>query len=94
MILKTNSSGEHCVDAASIRDKGVMMIATVQECRRTCIAIHRCALMGYKNVIGYIAKMQRIYLICAIVVYRDAAYLCKEHGLRETRLEQVGYVIV
>lgn len=46
------------------------------------------------NVIGYIAKMQRIYLICAIVVYRDTAYLCKEHGLRETRLEQVGYVIV
>jgi len=50
--------------------------------------------MGYTNVIGYIAKMQRIYLICAIVVYRDTAYLCKEHGLRETRLEQVGYVIV
>ena len=47
--------------------------------------------MGYTNVIGYIAKMQRIYLICAIVVYRDTAYLCKEHGLRETRLEQVGY---
>lgn len=57
-------------------------------------SIHRCALMGYTNVIGYIAKMQRIYLICAIVVYRDTAYLCKEHGLRETRLEQVGYVIV
>lgn len=57
-------------------------------------SIHRCALMGYTNVIGYIAKMQRIYLICAIVVYRDTAYLCKEPGLRETRLEQVGYVIV
>lgn len=38
MILKTNSSGGHCVDAASIRGKGVMMIATVRECRRTCIA--------------------------------------------------------
>ena len=52
-------------------------------------SIHRCALVGYTNVIGYIAKMQRIYLICAIVVYRNAAYLCKEHGLRETRLEQM-----
>lgn len=35
-------------------------------------SIHRCADMGYTNVEGYIAKMLRIYIICAIVVYKDA----------------------
>ena len=35
-------------------------------------SVHRCAYMSYENVEGYIAKMLRIYLLCAIVAYRDA----------------------
>ncbi|MBR1689493.1 MAG: hypothetical protein IJ713_01805 [Oscillibacter sp.] len=50
-------------------------------------SVHRCAYMGYRNVEGYIAKMIRIYLICAIVSFRDAAALCRENGLREVRID-------
>ena len=51
-------------------------------------SIHRCADMGYTNVEGYIAKMLRIYIICAIVVYRDAENLCAENGFRQIRIDQ------
>lgn len=51
-------------------------------------SIHRRADMGYTNVEGYIAKMPRIYIICAIVVYRDAENLCAENGFRQIRIDQ------
>ena len=51
-------------------------------------SIHRCADMGYTNVEGYIAKMLRIYIICAIVVYKDAENLCAENGFRQIRIDQ------
>ena len=52
-------------------------------------SIHRCAYMGYTNVEGYISKMLRIYIICAVVVYRDSENLCKENGLRQIRIDQM-----
>lgn len=57
-------------------------------------SIHRCAYMGYKNVEGYIAKMLRIYLICAIIVYKDSQNLCHENGFQEIRIDQDDYVRV
>lgn len=51
-------------------------------------SIHRCAAMGYTNVEGYIAKMLRIYIICAIVAYKDAENLCAENGFRQIRIDQ------
>ena len=50
-------------------------------------SIHRCAYMGYENVEGYIVKMIRIYLICAIASARDTQVLCRENGFREVRLD-------
>ena len=52
-------------------------------------SIHRCAAMGYTNVEGYISKMLRIYIICAIVAYKDAENLCAENGLRQIRIDQL-----
>ena len=52
-------------------------------------SIHRCAYMGYTNVEGYISKMLRIYILCAVVVYRDSENLCKENGLRQIRIDQM-----
>lgn len=54
-------------------------------------SIHRCAYMEYANVEGYIRKMIRIYLICAMVSVRDAENLCRENNFREVRLEQLPY---
>lgn len=53
-------------------------------------SVHRCAYMSYENVEGYIAKMLRIYLLCAIVAYRDAQNLCRENGFREVRIDQIN----
>ena len=52
-------------------------------------SIHRCAYMGYTNVEGYISKMLRIYMICAVIVYRDSGNLCKENGFHQIRLDQM-----
>ena len=52
-------------------------------------SIHRCAYMGYTNVEGYISKMLRIYILCAVVAYRDSENLCKENGFRQIRLDQM-----
>ena len=52
-------------------------------------SIHRCAYMDYNNVEGYIAKMLRIYILCAIVAYKDAENLCKENGFRQIRIDQM-----
>lgn len=57
-------------------------------------SVHRCAYMRYENVEGYIAKMLRIYLLCAIVAYKDAQNLCYENGFREVRIDQLDYVRV
>lgn len=54
-------------------------------------SVHRCAYMGYKNEEGYVAKMLRIYLICAIVAYKDAQNLCHENGFCEVRIDQLTY---
>ena len=52
-------------------------------------SIHRCAAMGYTNVEGYIAKMLRIYIICAIVVYKNAENLCAENGFQRVKIDQM-----
>ena len=57
-------------------------------------SIHRCADMGYTNVEGYIVKMLRIYIICAIVVYKDAENFCAENGFRQVRIDQLDYPCV
>lgn len=57
-------------------------------------SVHRCAYMGYENVEGYIAKLLNIYLICAIVTYRDAQNLCSENHFYEVRLERFAYATV
>lgn len=57
-------------------------------------SIHRCADMGYTNVEGYIAKMLRIYIICAIVVYKDAENFRSENGFRQVRIDQLDYPCV
>lgn len=57
-------------------------------------SVHRCAYMKYENVEGYIAKMLRIYLICAIVAYKDSQNLCEENGFCEVRLDRLGYAKV
>lgn len=53
--------------------------------------IHRCAYMGYSYVEAYMAKLIRIYLICAVIVFPDAQNLCKENNLRELNLDQLPY---
>lgn len=57
-------------------------------------SIHRCAYMEYANVEGYIRKMIRIYLICAMVAARDSENLCRENNFREIRLDQLPYAKV
>lgn len=52
-------------------------------------SIHRCAYMGYTNVEGYISKMLRIYLLCAVVVYWNPENLCKENGFRQIRTDRM-----
>lgn len=56
--------------------------------------IHRCAYMGYSYVEAYMAKLIRIYLICAVIVFPDAQNLCKENNLRELNLDQLPYAQV
>lgn len=56
--------------------------------------IHRCAYMGYSYVEAYMAKLIRIYLICAIIIFPDAQNLCRENNLRELNLDQLPYVQV
>jgi len=57
-------------------------------------SVHRCAYMGYSNVEGYITKMIRIFLICALVSFQDSKNLCIENGFREVRLDALPYVQV
>lgn len=45
-------------------------------------AIHRCAMMEYRHVDRYIAKMVRIFVICALNVGREKENLCRENALR------------
>lgn len=45
-------------------------------------SIHRCAMMEYQHVHQYIAKMVRIFVICALNVGREAENLCRENDLR------------
>lgn len=45
-------------------------------------SIHRCAMMEYEYVNHYIAKMVRIFVICALNVGREAENLCRENDLR------------
>jgi len=37
----------------------------------------------------YIAKILRIYIICAIVVYKDAENLCAENGFQQVKIDQM-----
>ena len=50
-------------------------------------SIHRCAAMSYDHVVPYLRKMIRVYMICALVVYRDAENLCRANNFREVRLD-------
>lgn len=50
-------------------------------------SIHRCAMMEYEYVNHYIAKMVRIFVICALNVGREAENLCRENDLRLCRLD-------
>ena len=50
-------------------------------------SIHRCAMMEYQHVAQYIAKMVRIFVICALNVGRDAENLCRRPDLRLCRLD-------
>lgn len=50
-------------------------------------SIHRCAMMEYQHVDQYIAKMVRIFVICALNIGRDAENLCRENGLRPYHLD-------
>ena len=49
-------------------------------------SIHRCAAMQYNHAAAYIKKMIRIYIICAVIIYRDAKELCQVNGFQEIRL--------
>lgn len=53
--------------------------------------IHRCAYMGYSHVEAYMAKMIRIYLLCAAIAFRDTQNLCRENNLQELNLDQFPY---
>ena len=50
-------------------------------------SIHRCAFMGYTYTEPYIKKMVRIYIICAIAVYKETKNLCRVNGFTEIRLD-------
>ena len=54
-------------------------------------SIHRCAMMEYKYVNQYIAKMVRIFITCALNVGREAENLCRENDLRLYRLDHSVY---
>ncbi len=45
-------------------------------------SIYRCAMMEYQNVNQYIAKMVRIFIVCALNAGREAENLCRENNLR------------
>ena len=45
-------------------------------------SIHRCAMMEYQHVNQYIAKMVRIFVICALNAGRETENLCRESDLR------------
>lgn len=45
-------------------------------------SIHRCAMMEYQHVRQYIAKMVRIFVICALNAGRESENLCRENDLR------------
>lgn len=50
-------------------------------------SIHRCAMMEYQHVNQYIAKMVRIFVICALNIGRDAENLCRGNNLRLCHLD-------
>lgn len=50
-------------------------------------SVHRCAALNCDYTLPYIRKMVRIYVLCALVVYRDAYNLCRANGFREVRLD-------
>lgn len=50
-------------------------------------SIHRCAMMEYQYVGRYIAKMVRVFVICALNVGREAENLCRENDLCLCRLD-------
>lgn len=45
-------------------------------------SIHRCAMMEYQHVDQYIAKMVRIFVICALNAGRETENLCRENDFR------------
>lgn len=50
-------------------------------------SIHRCAMMEYRHVNQYIAKMVRVFVVCALNAGRDAEALCRENNLRLCSLD-------
>lgn len=50
-------------------------------------SIHRCAMMEYQHVNQYIAKMVRIFVVCALNIGRDTENLCRENDLRLCHLD-------
>lgn len=50
-------------------------------------SMHRCAALNCDYTVPYIRKMVRIYVLCALIVYRDAHNLCRANGFREVQLD-------
>jgi len=71
-IYSSNAMYDDCYDAG--------MVAYLY-------SIHRCAAMKYANTQAYIKKMIRIYVICAIAVYKETNNLCKMNGFGEIRFD-------
>lgn len=45
-------------------------------------SVYRCAMMEYQHVNQYIAKMVRIFIICALNAGHETENLCRENNLR------------
>ncbi len=54
-------------------------------------SIHRCAMMEYQYVNQYIAKMVRIFVICALNTGQEAENLCRENDLRLCHMDHNIY---
>lgn len=50
-------------------------------------SIHRCAMMEYQHVNRYIAKLVRVFVICALNTGRETENLCRKNDLRQCCLD-------
>lgn len=52
--------------------------------------MHRCAALNCDYVIPYLLKMIRIYIRCALVIYRDSHNICRVNNLKECNIDRLG----